>query len=108
VSAVHASGVLAIGAPDAVLGLSLLGIEGVPVADAAETRRALERALEARSMALVLVDEAHAADVQDLFETAAQDPSMPLVVELPSPTGARGSTPLRSRVERVLGLSLEE
>lgn len=106
-SAVRASGVLAIGAADAVLGLSLLGIEGVPVSNAAETRRALERALAARSMALVLVDETLAPDVQDLFEAAAEDPSMPLVVELPSPTGARGTTPLRSRVERVLGLSLE-
>ncbi len=106
-TAVAGSGVLAIGAPDVILGLGLLGIEGVAVADAFEARTALESALEARRVALVLVDEDYAAEVQDLLRATAKDPSMPLVVEVPSPNGARGSTPLRSRVERTLGLSLD-
>lgn len=101
------AGVLAIVRPEVALGLGLLGIEGLEVTDARQARAALERALHARQAALVLVEEAHAEALQDLVEAAAQDPELPLVVELPSPEGARGTTPLRHRVERVLGLSLE-
>ncbi len=107
--------IVAIGGSDLVTGLGLLGIEGVQPAAPEDARAAVARALDDPGVALVLIEERVAAELHDLLGLAAVDPSRPLVVELPS-TGAEvegahappaGSpAPLRTRVERALGLSL--
>ncbi len=103
-----ARGLLVIGGADVVLGLGLLGIEGVAVSDAPQARAALEKALADPDTALVLMDEAWVEDLRDTLEAVAQESARPLVVEIPSATGANAAQALRSRVERALGFKLRE
>jgi vacuolar-type H+-ATPase subunit F/Vma7 len=103
-----ARGLTVIGGADVVLGLGLLGIDGVVVADAAQARAALARALADRDTALVLVDEAWVEDLRDTVEAVAQESARPLVVEIPSATGSAAAQTLHLRVERALGFKLRE
>ncbi len=99
--------VVVIGSADAVLGLGLLGIDGVEVRDDGEARRALVAALDDPSTALVLLDELVGSALADVLAEAADAPQGALVVEIPA--GGRGvaAGSLRDRVERVLGLTWE-
>lgn len=99
---------LAIGSADLVLGLGLLGIEGVEAHDAAEARDALQRALADPRTALVLIDEVLAEGLRATLEAAAQAAGRALVVEVPSATGMAGGEPLHRRVEQALGFQLRE
>ena len=99
--------IVVVGPADTVLGLGLLGIEGTVVHGVREAAVALERALAAPDVAMVLLGQAWASDLRDRIEAAAVDPESPLVVEVPDPDGVTGDIPLTERVERVLGLHLE-
>lgn len=101
-------GVKAIGSADLVLGLGLLGIDGVAVTDAEEARRALAAALAEDETTLVLVDEAWVDALRGPLESAAQEVAAPLVVELPSATGADAALALHHRLEGALGIALTE
>jgi vacuolar-type H+-ATPase subunit F/Vma7 len=101
-------GIVAIGGADLVLGLGLLGIESIAVHDATTALDALRGALERPDAALVLVDEAWLETLRDTLEAAAQDSTGPLVVEIPSATGAPAADELHGRVERALGFRLRE
>jgi len=98
--------IVAVGPPDTVLGLGLLGIEGTAVANPSEAAVALDRALAASDVAMVLVGQAWASDLRERIEAAAVDADSPLVVEVPDPGGAADVVPLTERVERVLGVRL--
>lgn len=99
--------IVAVGPADTVLGLGLLGIEGTVVATEREAAAALERALAAPGVALVLLGQAFVAGLRERLEAAAVDAEGPLVVEVPDPDGTLGDVPLTERVERVLGVRLE-
>lgn len=101
-------GIVVIGGADVVLGLGLLGIEGIAVNDADMAREALRTVLTRRDAALVLVDEAWLVSLRDTLEAAAQESAGPLVVEIPSATGAPAADALHGRVERALGFKLRE
>lgn len=99
--------IVAVGPPDTVLGLGLLGIEGTVVANPREATAALDRALAASDVAMVLLGQRWAADLRERIEAAAVDADSPLVVEVPDPDGVtNGEAPLAERVERVLGVRL--
>lgn len=98
--------IVAVGPPDTVLGLGLLGIEGTVVADAREAAAALDRALAAPDVAMVLVGRSWASALRDRIEAAAVGADAPLVVEVPDPDAAAAEVPLSERVERVLGVRL--
>ena len=101
-------GIVVIGGPDLVLGLGLLGIDGIAVEDAASALDALRGVLERRDAALVLVDEAWLEALRATLEAAAQESAGPLVVEIPSATGAPAADALHGRVEQALGFRLRE
>lgn len=101
-------GIAVIGGADLVLGLGLLGIEGIAVSDAAGAHGALRALLDREDTSLVLVDEAWLESLRDTLEAAAQDSAGPLVVEIPSATGADAAEALHGRVERALGFKLRE
>ena len=101
-------GIVVIGGADLVLGLGLLGIEGITVSDAGAALDALRAVLARRDAALVLVDEAWLESLGDTLEAAAQESAGPLVVEIPSATGTPAAGALHLRVERALGFTLRE
>jgi vacuolar-type H+-ATPase subunit F/Vma7 len=98
--------IVAIGPADSVLGLGLLGIEGTVVRTAREAAAALDEAMAARGVAMVLLSEAWSGPLHDRLEAAALEESGPLIVEIPDPEGEHEHAPLTERVEDVLGVRL--
>jgi len=98
--------IVAVGPPDTVLGLGLLGIEGTVVADPREAAEALDRALATPDVGMVLVGQTWASELRDRIEAAAVGADTPLVVEVPEPDGITGEASLSERVEQVLGVRL--
>ncbi len=99
--------VLVIGHPDAVLGLSLAGVEGVSAADREQANAALDAALKQRDLGIVLVTK----DVARLMDSRMQQlklrSTMPLIVEIPSPEGVEPGEPSLSEVVlRAIGIRL--
>jgi vacuolar-type H+-ATPase subunit F/Vma7 len=96
-----------VGPPDTVLGLGLLGIEGTAVTTLREAAAALDAALAAPGVAMILLGQAWSGALRDRLESASLDPSGPLVVEIPDPDSEEAHVPLAERVEDVLGVRLE-
>jgi vacuolar-type H+-ATPase subunit F/Vma7 len=69
---------------DAAAGLSLTGIDVVPVADAAEFKRGLLAAVESRETGLVIADEAMLAALDDRTRATIAARSLPLIVPVPA------------------------
>ncbi|MDZ7799696.1 MAG: V-type ATP synthase subunit F [Trueperaceae bacterium] len=99
--------IVVVGPPDTVLGLGLLGIEGTAVTTPAEAAAALDEALAAPGVCMVLLGRAWSEPLRDRVERAALDDRGPLLVEIPDPDDPTAYAPLGERVERVLGLRLE-
>ncbi len=99
--------IVAIGPPDTVLGLGLLGIEGLTADTLPEARHALDRALSAPGVALVLLTRTWSEAMREQLEHIALDESGPLVVEIPDPDAEEEDTSLAQHVERVLGVRLD-
>lgn len=102
------SPLVAIGSADLVMGLGLLGIDAVRADTTDEAREALERLMEDPGTALVLIDEARAGELRELLEASLQAPGRPLVVEVPSASGAHPAESLEERLARALGFTLRE
>lgn len=98
--------IVVIGDPDAVLGLGLIGFEGVPAASAAEARRALDRSLRDPGVALVLLTEDWAEALADRIDRDGNADG-PLVVEIPAPGGEPRGRSLHDRVRETLGIRFE-
>jgi len=99
--------VLVIGHPDAVLGFSLAGVHGQAVSSAEEADRALDAALGARDIGIILVTQDVARLVQARVEDLKLHSTVPLVVEIPSPAGVSPDEPsLGELVLRAIGIRL--
>jgi V/A-type H+-transporting ATPase subunit F len=99
--------VLVIGHPEAVLGFSLAGVHGQPATDAAEANQALDDALKAKDVGIVLVTQDVAAMIQPRMEHLKLHSTIPLVVEIPSPAGVPAGQPsLGEVVLRAIGIKL--
>jgi V/A-type H+/Na+-transporting ATPase subunit F len=99
--------VLVVGHPDAVLGFSLAGVDGKAVSTAEEADKALDEALSARDVGIVLVTQDVARLVQARVEDLKLHSTIPLVVEIPSPEGVSADEPsLSELVLRAIGIKL--
>ncbi len=96
-----------IGHPEAVLGFSLAGVEGRAVANAAEAGQALEAALSAGDIGIVLITQDAAGWIGPRMEKLKLRRSAPLIVEIPSPKGVpAGEPPLKEVVQRTIGIKI--
>jgi V/A-type H+-transporting ATPase subunit F len=99
--------VLVIGHPNAVLGFSLAGVHGQAVATPDEVNQALDNALAAKDVGIILVTQDVARLIQARVEDLKLHSTIPLVVEIPSPEGVSPDEPTLSEVVlRAIGIKL--
>jgi V/A-type H+-transporting ATPase subunit F len=99
--------VLVIGNPDAVLGFSLVGVEGRAVTTAEEVNQTLDEALAARDIGIVLVSMDVARLIEARMDRLKLQSTIPLVVEIPGPEGVSADQPsLSDVVLRAIGIKI--
>jgi V/A-type H+-transporting ATPase subunit F len=99
--------VLVIGHPNAVLGFSLAGVHGQAVTTPDEAHQALDRALDAQDVGIILVTQDVARLIQARMDDLKLHSTIPLVVEIPSPEGVSPDEPSLSEVVlRAIGIKL--
>lgn len=98
---------MVIGHPEAVLGFSLAGVSGQVATTAAEANQALDTALAAADVGIILVTEDTAALIEARMEQLKMHSTVPLVVEIPAPGGPPpGKPPLAEMVKRAIGIKI--
>lgn len=99
--------VLVIGHPEAVLGFSLAGVQGIAVSTAEETNKALDDALVTPDIGIVLVTQDVSNLVQGRMDDLRQHSTVPLVVEVPGPEGVgEGQPSLSDVLLRAIGVKI--
>ncbi|MHB0856988.1 MAG: V-type ATP synthase subunit F [Anaerolineae bacterium] len=98
--------VYVIGNEDAVLGFSLVGVDGRIVREQADLRHALDQCLSDKSIGLMLVT----SDIAELdrvrIDALKVSSLSPLVVEIPGEEAGRGFPSLLDFVQRAVGVRL--
>ncbi len=98
--------IFVIGDENAILGFSLVGIEGQVVKSLDEAKKALDAALTRKDLKILLITEDWAAQMQDRVDELKMNSRRPLVLDIPGPgTQPRGES-LRELVEKVIGLQI--
>ncbi|HMD82440.1 MAG TPA: V-type ATP synthase subunit F [Anaerolineales bacterium] len=99
--------VLVIGHPEAVLGFSLAGVGGRAATTAAEVNQALDDVQASKDIGIVLVTQDVAELIPARMEHLKLRSTIPLVVEIPSPSGVpEGQASLGEIVLRAIGIKL--
>ena len=97
--------VLVIGHPNAVLGFSLAGVHGQAVSTPDEVNQALDTALAAKDIGIILITQDVARLIQARVEDLKFHSTIPLVVEIPSPEGVSPDEPSLSEIVlRAIGI----
>jgi V/A-type H+-transporting ATPase subunit F len=99
--------VLVIGNPEAVLGFSLAGVNGQAASTVDEVNQALDDALHAHDIGIILITQDASAMVEPRMAQLRLRSTVPLVVEIPGPEGVRSGQPsLGEVVLRAIGIKL--
>ncbi len=99
--------VLVVGHPEAVLGFSLAGVDGKAVQNAEQANRALDEALAAKDVGIVLVTKDIARLMQPRMDDLKLHSTVPLIVEIPGPEGVGPNEPSLSEIVlRAIGIKL--
>lgn len=85
--------VLVIGHPQAVLGFSLVGVEGVPVSTAQEANKALDDAFITEGIGIILITQDVSSLIQARMDEMKLHSTVPLVIEIPGPNGTSANEP---------------
>ena len=97
------SKIVVIGNEDAVFGLGLVGFQGQPVSTADEARQAIHQAMNDPAIELILLTENWSDARPEGF-----DEGRALIIEIPGSGPERASVALETRIERALGVRLEQ
>lgn len=98
---------LVIGDPKAMLGFSLVGVDGEAATSAAEVNQALDKALSAKDIGIVLITQDAAKSIGPRMEQLSLRSTVPLVVEIPGSAGVDPSQPsLSDVVLRAIGVKI--
>jgi V/A-type H+-transporting ATPase subunit F len=96
-----------IGNPEAVLGFSLAGVQGQAVGSAAEVNRALDEAMSADDIGIILVTEDVSRFIEARMDQLKLRSTIPLVVEIPGPDGMPADQPSLSEIVfRAIGIKI--
>ena len=99
--------VLVIGHPEAVLGYSLAGVQGKAASSAEEANQALDKALSAPDIGIILVTQNVARLIESRMDYLQLRSTIPLVVEIPGPEGVGPDQPsLSDVVLRAIGVKI--
>lgn len=99
--------VLVIGHPEAVLGFSLAGVQGQAATTAEQVNLALDTALIAPDIGIILVTQDVAKLIQNRMDQLQLRSTIPLVVEIPGPEGVSPDQPsLSDVVLRAIGIKI--
>ena len=99
--------VLVIGHPEAVLGFSLAGVHGQVASTAEQVNQALDDALIAPDIGIVLVTQDVAKLIEARMDQLQLRNTIPLVVEIPGPEGMGPDQPsLSDVVLRAIGVKI--
>ena len=99
--------VLVIGHPEAVLGFSLVGMEGQVATNTDEANLAMDNALATEDIGIILVTQDVAGWIQSRMEDLKLHSTVPLVVEIPGPEGVSPDQPsLSDVVLRAIGVKI--
>jgi V/A-type H+/Na+-transporting ATPase subunit F len=99
--------VLVIGHPQAVLGFSLAGVDGVAVSTIEETNKALDEALASTEIGIILITQDVSNLIQSRMDQLRQHSTVPLVVEIPGPNGTSADQPsIGDVLLRAIGVKL--
>jgi len=99
--------VFVIGSQEAVLGFSLVGVDGTTVSTAAEANQALDEVLANSQTGIVLVTEDISALIEARMDQLKLRSTVPLVVEIPGPGGVDPNRPsLNDIMLRAIGVKL--
>ena len=99
--------VVAIGHPDAALGFSLAAVDGVVATSVEEVNHALDDALSATDVGIVLVTDDVAGLIPGRMEELRLESAIPLVIELPGPGSTFPDRPaLSEMIRRAIGVAI--
>jgi vacuolar-type H+-ATPase subunit F/Vma7 len=98
---------LVIGSEPAVWGFALTGVQGQVVLNADELNRALDAALEAPGVGIVLVTQDVAALARARVDALTVRSEVPLIVEIPGPEGPLPGRPsITETLRRTIGVKV--
>jgi vacuolar-type H+-ATPase subunit F/Vma7 len=98
---------LVIGHPEAVLGFSLVGVHGQAATSDVEVNQALDDALSASDIGIILVTEDAARMIGNRMERLKLGSTTPLIVDIPAPQSAHAEQPSLSEVvRRAVGIKI--
>jgi len=99
--------ILVIGHSETVLGFSLVGVHGQVAASAEEVNQALDNALASPEVGIILVTEDIARLIEPRMDQLKLHSTVPLIVEIPGPSGLRSDQPSLSEVvQRAIGIKI--
>ncbi len=99
--------VMVIGHPDAVLGFSLVGVHGKNATTPEEANKALDEALSAPDIGIILVTDDVSTMIQDRMDSLKLHSTVPLVLEISSPKEKAANQPSISEIVfRAIGIKL--
>lgn len=95
-----------VGDDNTVLGFALVGIDGTAVTAEDEAQSALEDAVAASDVEIVLITEQWAARVRERVDELKMTQIRPLVLEIPGEGAEPAGTSLRELVRQAIGIRL--
>jgi V/A-type H+/Na+-transporting ATPase subunit F len=99
--------ILVIGHPEAVLGFSLVGVNGIEVSTADEANQALDNAMADSNLGIILVTGDVAELIRLRMDQLQLHSTVPLVVEISAPARVQPERPsLNDVVFRAIGVKL--
>lgn len=90
----------------AVLGFSLVGVEGQIVESAAEARQAFDDALAKEGVSVVLITEKWAETMREHVNELKMTSTEPLVLDIPGSEPAEQGPSLHELLEQALGMRI--
>ena len=99
--------IMVVGDPQAVLGFSLAGVQGLAAGTAPQAKEALKKALSTPDVGIILVTEEAASLIGSTMDQFRLRSTVPLVVEIPGPGTAQSNRPtLQEVVFRAIGVKI--